>query len=187
MTEPSVTSKQPINEQLEIHSPLPVDVCVKRLAEAIDCERWPFSYSSFFGKRPVVGTANNSSLRLRKRIAYGNSFQTILTVTLQPERSGTFIQGTFGMSTFTKAFRVLWRGAVIFLGGIGFIISLAIVFAGSPSERGNPWPFLIMLPGFLLFDFVLIRFGRYLARDEAGFLADFVRQTLDADGETHNA
>jgi len=177
-----------VNERLEIHSPLPPDECAKRISAAIDSERSAlFSFSSLFGSRPVVGRVDSSSFRLRKRIAYRNSFQTFLTATMRSEGAGTVIQGEFAMHAFTRVFMPIWFGGVLLIGGTGFVISLVAMFTHSSEQHQGSWPFLLIPPGMLLFGFLLIRFGRYIARDEARFLTEFLRHTLDANDQSRNA
>ena len=36
----------------------------------------------------------------------------------------------------------------------------------------------LLLPGMLLFGYLLVRFGRYLARDDGRYLVDFLLQTV---------
>jgi hypothetical protein len=170
-----------VKESLQIYSPLQPDECARRLLAAIDSERSAlFSFSSLFGSRPVIGRVNSSSIRLRKRIGYRNSFQTFLTAAMRPHGTGTIIQGKFSMHTFTRVFMPIWFGGVALFGVAGLLLS---IFTRSSAQSPNTWLFLLIAPGMLLFGFVLARFGRYLARDEARFLADFLRHTLDANEE----
>src|ERR1043166_3302047 len=176
-----------MNEGLEIYSPLPPDECAKRISLAVDPERWAlFSFASLRGSRPVAGRVDNSSMRLHKRISYNNSFQTFLTATMRPHGAGTVIQGDFAMHPITRRFMPIWFGGVILIGGTGFIISLVAMLRHSSAEQESFLPFLLGPPGMLVFGYVLICFGRYLARDEAKFITDFVRHTIDANENTGN-
>jgi hypothetical protein len=170
-----------MNEQLQLYSPLPPDECARRISAAMDCERSTlFSFAALTGSHPISGRVEGSSIRLRKRIAYNNSFQTFLNATMRPEGAGTVIEGAFAMHPFTRFFMPIWFGGVILIGGFGFIISLLAAFTHSSDEQRSHLPFLLGPPGMLFFGYLLVRFGRYLARDEAAFITDFLKQTLDA-------
>jgi len=69
--------------RIEVLSPLSPAECVARLDAAIECDSTMLHYKS------VVGKVRGDSLRLRKRIWYRNSFQTLLWAKLVPERKGT--------------------------------------------------------------------------------------------------
>jgi hypothetical protein len=172
-----------VKERLELYSHFPPEECVRRLSAAIDVERSLFrTWASLTGKRPVAGWVKDSSFRLRKRITYNNGFQTYLTGTLQPRDAGTLIGGEFGLNALTRLFIPLWFGFLFFFMGVSYPIVLISLFKPHPAmeHTQDTWPFLVVPPGMLLFGYLLIRFGRYLARDEAGFLSDFLRQTLEA-------
>jgi hypothetical protein len=127
----------------------------------------------------VVGQVTASTLRLRKRIRYNNSFQTRLTATMEPAGRGTLIRGKFALHPFTRVFLPIWFGGVLFFCAIA-IVALVSHPGGSPQGNGNGWMFLLIPLGMLVFGLALVRFGRFLARDEQRFLTEFLRQTLDA-------
>jgi len=164
---------------VEIFSPLPPAECAVRLASAIDTERSViFSSAALFGSKLVIGQASESSLRLRKRIRYRNSFQSFLFATMRPQQGGTLISGTFAMHPMVRTFIFVWFGFIAVIGGG---VALATVRGTLSSSDGNSHSLLgIIIPlAMLCFGFVLIRFGRYLARNEARFPTDFLVQTLD--------
>ncbi len=166
---------------LDLYSPLPPEECVKRLKECIDQERFPsFSFTSLFGKNAIAGYVDSTSFRLRKRIAYRNSFQTFLKGIMKPEGTGTIIQGVFAPHGFTMAFMLVWFGGVAVIGGLVFVSSLFMLMV-DPHSPKNPALGVIVPPAMLAFGFALVRFGRYLARDEAKFLAGAVRHILEAE------
>jgi len=174
-----------VNEQLRIYSPLPPDECARRISAAIDPER-----SSFFsrvGSRPIVGRVDSSSIRLRKRINYGNSFQTFLTATVRAHDAGTVIQGEFAMHPLTRIFMPVWFGGVLFVGGASYMISVfSKVTHPSPHQEAS-WPLLLISAGMLVCGYLVLQFGRYLARYEAAFITEFLRSTLDSTGKSRNA
>ncbi len=172
-----------MKERLELYSPFSPEECVRRLSAAIDFERSLFrTWASLTGKRPVAGWVKDSSFRLRKRITYNNGFQTSLTGTLQSRDDGTLIGGEFGLNTFTRLFLQLWFGFLFVFMGVAYPIAIFSLFThhSAMAQPSDSWIALAIPLGMLLFGYLLLRFGRYLARDEAGFLTEFLRQTLDA-------
>jgi hypothetical protein len=168
----------PAPGRLEIFSPLPPAECAARLASTIDRERsLLFSSTALLGSKPVIGQASESSLRLRKRIRYRNSFQSFLFATMRPQQGGTLISGTFAMHPMVRTFMFVWFGFVAVIGGA---LTLATVRGTLSSSDGNSHsPMGVIIPvGMLCIGLALIRFGRYLARNEARFISDFLIQTL---------
>jgi hypothetical protein len=146
-----------------------------------------FSLTSLFGSRAVIGRVTDTSLRLRKRIRYRNSFQSHLTATLRPEAGGTVISGEVAMHPFVRVFMFIWFGGVILIGGTMFVAAIGTIFFGSGSQHQNAWMGAVIPPVMLVFGFGLLRFGRYLARDETRFLTDFLIQTLKAHAQDRAA
>jgi hypothetical protein len=164
------------SKSLEMLSPHPPEECARLLREAIDRERsFLFPFQSMFGSKPVTGKVNGSGFRIRKRIGYQNSFQLLLTGTLESEGTGTAIHGTFAMHPFVQGFLMIWCTGVVLIGGAAVIQA-----PFQSSDTPFPWLFLPILGGMLVFANLLKRFGRYLSRNEPAFLAGFLRNTLDA-------
>jgi hypothetical protein len=160
---------------------LPPEQCLSRMSAAGDIApsliRAP---SSVFGSKPVTGRATLTSLHLRKRIGYGNSFQTHLAASMSREEGGTVISGTLGMHPVTEAFMVIWFGFTVLIGGSLFVVSLRALLAGDSASTQESWIGVLAFPAMLAFGYGLVRFGRHLARDEARFLKEFLIRTLDA-------
>ncbi len=172
---------QPMNERLELYSPLPPDECAKRLSEAIDSERSAlFSFLSLFGSHPVAGHVDVSSLKLRKRIRHNNSFQSYLTATMRPEGSGTVISGDFAMHPFVWVFLAIWFTGVTLIGGAVFIVTVGAYISGSPLRGDKAWMGVVSPLVVIGFGLALVRFGRFLARNEVRFIKDFLMQALNA-------
>jgi hypothetical protein len=169
------------SDRIQLLTPLTPTECALRLTAAIDAERSAFfSLAGLLGSKPVAGRVTESSLRLRKRIGYRNSFQSFLTATMQQELGGTVISGEVGMHPFVRVSMFIWFGGVILIGGTIFAASISSMIFGSGSLRQNAWLGAVIPPVMLAFGYGLIRFGRYLARHDARFLTDFLIQTLDA-------
>lgn len=139
-----------------------------------------FSLAGLVGSKPVVGRVTETSLQLRKRIGYRNSFQSFLSATLRHEAGGTLISGEVAMHPFVTVFMFIWFGFVILIGGTMFVATVGTLFFGPGNRHENAWMGAVIPPVMLVFGFGLVRFGRYLARDEARFLTDFLIQTLNA-------
>ncbi len=153
-------------------TPLSPQDCTTRLKANIDSGWAPF------GTTPVRGSVGDTRFQLRKRIRYNNSFQTCCYGRLETSGSGTLIHCRFGLNRFAIVFMVIWFG---FFAAItaGFILGLATYQpSGASNETVAGFPvFLIAMP---VFGVAAILFGRYLARDEQGFLSDFICAVLDA-------
>jgi hypothetical protein len=176
------------DSEMRLFSPFSPVECVSRLEAVIDTERSAlFSLGGLFGSRPVVGRVNGSSLRLHKRIGYRNSFQIFLTATMQAEAGGTLISGGFAMHPFVRVFMLIWFGSVILIGGSIFVAIVRGVLSGTGSNRHNMWVGLVVPPAMLVFGVVLLRVGRFLARNESRFLTDFLIETLNARNQNRAA
>ncbi len=161
------------SERLDLLSPYPPLECAARLTAAIDLDRF-LSLSAAFGSKPIIGKVDESSLQLRKRIGYRNSFQTHFTGTMRAEGRGARIMGTFGPHPATRIFLFFALGFV----GLFEIVTLASLFYEGFSNRDSA--FLILVPlGLMGMMYAIFRFGRFLARHEAQFIADFLRRTLN--------
>lgn len=166
---------------IELYSPLSLTECAQRLESAIDCERSVLiSFSSMFGTKPVVGRVTQTSLKLRKRIGYRNSFQSFLTAAMRAEGTGTVISGEFAMHPFVRVFMILWFSGVILIGGTMFFITIGALLFGPTHHGDHAWIGAVVPPIMIGFGVGLIRFGQYLARNEARFITDFLLQTLNA-------
>jgi len=139
-----------------ILSPLSKEECYSRIKESIDT-----SFFSVFGSKPLAGKISENSAQIRKRINYQNSFQTQLTAKFIASPKGTKIEGYFGIHKLVKfliasiiCFLVLTEIAISRLssiGGIALIVSCCCV----------------------------IFIGKYIARDEASFIKDYLIDLLE--------
>jgi hypothetical protein len=166
--------------RVKLVSPLTPAECVARLTAAVDLERAFSPGAAWFGSKPVIGRVTETSLRLRKRTGYRNSFQNYLTATMRAEAGGTSISGHVGMNPFVRAFMFVWFGFLVLFGGAIFISSIASAFGVSHARHKNEWMGIAFFPIMLVFGFLLVRFGRYLARNEERFLTEFLIRALDA-------
>src|SRR5688500_10549516 len=149
-------------KRLVLHSPLTIEGCIARLGSALS------SSSS------VIGQLAGASVRLRKRIAYYNSFQTLLHATMHAATPGTRIEARLGVRPLATAFFVLALGFIVLFGGLHIFGALRAY----PLERVLPQ--ILGIGTMFLAAFVVPLLGVYIAQGEARVLTDFLRQTLDA-------
>ena len=138
------------------------------------------SIAALSGSKPVVGWVTDSSMRLRKRIGYGNIFQSYFKASMRPEAGGTVISGKITMHPLVRLFVIVWFGAIIYIPGPAFLRTIYSMIVGSSTEYENTAVLLVMFPVMLALGYGLIAFGRYLARDESRFLTEFLIRELDA-------
>jgi hypothetical protein len=163
------------SETVELKSPLSRNECVQRLRRELNAP-W-----KIFGDGPVMGTVSEASLRARKRIWYGNSFQTILSAVMSDDGTRTHIACKFGLSCFVRVFSIFWLAGVLSVGGMLFLASLAsLVSDPTQAMKGTAWVGLVVPPAMILFFFVGLGFGRYLARDERDCLLQYLNATIAA-------
>ena len=78
-----------------------------------------------------------------------------------------------------KIFLCIWFGGVILIGGMAFLTAIRQLLFGVGGVQ-NPALAIAVLPVMLAVGYGFVRLGRYIARDEARFLTDFLIRTLDA-------
>ena len=168
-----------MSTNVSLLSPYPLAECVALLHAAIDAERIfanPFAGSD---TKPVIGRISSPFIYLHKRIAYRNSFQTYLTAKLTPQAGGTAIIGEMGSEPITRAFMIAANGFVILIGAAMTFAAVLLPIATGARQQQDAWIAVAAPACMVAFNFGLYRFCRYLARDEARFLKDFLIKTLD--------
>jgi hypothetical protein len=148
---------------LDLISPLPRDECVRRLQAAIGPD-WIFM-GSLFTAKPCIGSVSETTLRLRVRIRYRNSFQTHLYATLADADGHTQLHCRFGTHPSVIVFMSIW---------FGFVVLAAIAMAIKASAAA-------FVPlGLFVFGAILVLVCRAVARDEQDQLIEFLETTIDA-------
>jgi hypothetical protein len=147
---------------IDLISPLPREECLSRLIAAV------------IDRTTVTGSISKTSFRLRKRIYYRNSFQASLSGQLIDEGRGTRLHCKVGLHPFVTAFLFVWIGGVTI--GCGAMI-VALLSGSIPAQQSMAAavPFLMLAGGI-----ALLKVGQFAARDEANFLVDYLRKTLEA-------
>ena len=157
---------------LELLSPLTPSECLGRLRAVVD-PQW-----KLFGSKPVLGSVTASRFWGCRRIYYGNSYRTFIFARFLTEPSGSKINIRFGISPFVFLFMCVWFG-------LGFLVGLGMLYSAISSySHGNAppytWVFLVFPWAILGAGYGMLRFGRWLARNEKAFLLDFLRKELSA-------
>ena len=174
---------------IRLQSPLPPEECAQRLAAAIDPEFSGLSLRILLDtthSKPVIGSVEDFSLRLRKRINYRNSFQAQLTARLQPAGMGTMVVGRVGAHPAVFVFMTVWLGFISLIGIPATLTLIRSLVEGTLpplNGSGNEWAGLLIPPGLLVLGVCFFAFGRFLARGENDYLVAFVARTLDAEIE----
>jgi hypothetical protein len=166
------------SKRIELSSPLTPAGCASRLREVIDIEGVATALFGL-GSKPVIGKISESSFRLRRRIRYGNSFQIFLFATIRPKAGGTLISIGFAMHPFVRIFSVVWFAALTLIGGKIFLSTAWTTLFDRSGDSRDALGIAVPL-AMLGFGIALLRFGRYLARNDPRFLSDFLIEKLDA-------
>jgi hypothetical protein len=161
-------------KSFDLISTLACDECVRRLRA--NTGSWWFP--AVFSNKPVAGHVKETSFRIRKRIAYRNSFQPHLSGELCDDSGRTRVRCRLGMHPAVVAFMVIWFGAVMIVGGtvamraIGFVLR-----GGAPADAwlGIAAPTIMLAGGA-----ALVGHGHFLGRNEPRFLLNFLRDTIAA-------
>src|SRR5262245_13613773 len=119
--------------------------CVSRLSATVDRDVRS-------GSREVIGTVTESSIRIRKRLGYRNSFQTLLVARMRyDERERlTSIVGTTGTNPWIRAFTSLWFAT---------LAAMSVAVVGTSSAA----PARIGIPAVAALGLVVMWIGRYSA------------------------
>lgn len=152
----------------DLISPLSRQDCVLRLKSKAD-PAWSDA---------VRGSIGEHSFRLSRRIPYRNSFQLCVSGTFSDDNGQTRLHCRIGLHPFVRAFCIVWFGIV----SIACLAMIAAMAGMLPSHMAPAklWPaaavpFLMLAAGA-----ALVGFGKFAGRDDAEFLKDVLRRTLEA-------
>jgi hypothetical protein len=134
----------------------------------------------FRSNNPLIGQINDAALRLRRRLAYRNSFQTFMFATMQREGDGARLHCRFGMHPAAVAFLVVWFSFVII--GLGIGIAVALDLFGIDHGIEQPlWPVAIVPVLMAAFALLWLKMSRRLAEEDEVFMIELLRFSLDAE------
>jgi hypothetical protein len=152
----------------DLISPLSRQDCVLRLKSKAD-PAWSDA---------VRGSVGENSFRLSRRIPYRNSFQPCVSGTFVDDNGQTRLHCRVGLHPLVQAFCIVWFGVVAI--GCGAMVAAMAGLLPSHTAPAKLWPgaavpFLMLAAGA-----GLVGFGKFIGRDDAEFLKDLLRRTLEA-------
>jgi hypothetical protein len=161
--------------QLVIHSDFSPDECARRLRGSIDAEQpTMFGFSGYRGSKPFLGEVDGNRFRVLQRIYRSrNSFPPVLTGEFQPEGTGTRVKGVFDLELTSKI-------AICVFSIFGLFI---LILLGVLSHTSDPLLLVLFGCGYGSLVIFSPRFFRHMGRDQEQSIADFMRDTLDAEDD----
>lgn len=156
----------------EFETALTVDECVDRLKVAMDAR-----FGNFRGKADVGG------FRLRRRIGYRNSFQTIAIGVFFTGTTGTRLVCRFGPRPAVLKFFAVWLAFVTLfcLGNfIAVVSSLTIGRPGLDFSKPDTLMFVAIPFGVLAGGVLMAAGALWATRNEVRFLMEVVVRNLEA-------
>src|SRR5262249_7800059 len=106
-------------------SPMSSAAAAAALRGSMDEERRAlFSLSGFQGEQDVIGSVHGNNIHMQKRRYWRNDFAPHFYGVLQPDPSGTRIEGHFDTSEWVRTFMRVWLLGVGVFGGIFFVVCL---------------------------------------------------------------
>lgn len=161
-------------ETYDLLSPYRPEECVRRLRMVTDPRR------RHRNNNPLIGVITDTTLRLRRRLAYRNSFQTFLFATMEREDDGTRLRCRFGMHPVAVGFLVVWFCFVIV--GLGVGLTVAFDLFGIDHGLDRPlWPAAVVPVFMAVFALFWLKFSRRLAEEDELFMIELFRFSLDAE------
>ena len=162
------------SETIDLLSPYRPDECARRLRMVTDPRR------KFRGNSPLIGTITDAVLKLRRRLAYRNWFQTFMFATMEREGDGARLRIRFGMHPGAVLFLIVWFTSVIIGLGIGLVVALDL-FGIDHGVKGPLWPAAIVPVLMAAFALVWLKMSRSLALEDELFMIELLRFSLDAE------
>lgn len=130
------------------------------------------------GAKPKAGVTGHGSEQDMMLFVYRTNVQTNMNVrlvaTMQPDGTGTRIEGKIGPASNVTCFMIMWFG----------FLSIFLVAAGFAAAGGAPFEFWGMFGGIplamMVFGAVLFRVGRGPKGKDEGLILDFLARTVQA-------
>jgi len=160
-----------LRKSFDLVSPITRDECARRLREKTESR-----FLAIFSNKPVAGHVGYTSFRIRKRIAYRNSFQPHLSGELLNESGRTRVRCRVGMHPAVIAFMAIWFGGVLIGGGSVMIGAIGSLVRGHATAHA--WTTVAAVAFMLSGGVAMGALGRFAGRNEPRFLIDFLRDTI---------
>ena len=159
---------------MNLQTRLSLDECKSRLADSVDPLKLGWSVSGYAGSKEVLGKFRGDSFRLQKRRNYRNSFAPYLYGQFKTGDGATRVEGEFKLHPFTKIFMALWFSFLA-----AFSVAVLVLPSHGQADSAR-WPLLLFAAGMAAFGVALIKFSRWLARNEAGAIVALLKSRLEA-------
>lgn len=156
--------------------------CLARAGRAVDHP------SETRGARSAIGGVRNGEIWLRKRLAYNNPFQTVLTARPEPAGDGARLVCQAGVSPLVVVALIVILGVVLW-GGLHSLYDLVRLLMGETlhGRRGRPWNGLIAVPLIFGGAWLLFKYLRSQAAAERALLIACLADALEAEIELGEA
>ncbi|MEN3976971.1 hypothetical protein [Emcibacter sp. SYSU 3D8] len=162
------------SETVDLLSPYRPEECARRLRTVTDPGR------RFRGNNPLVGMIADGALRVRRRLAYRNWFQTYMFGVMERTGDGTLLHCRFGLHPAALIFLIVWFSFVIIGVGVGLAVALDL-FGVNQGIKGPLWPAAIVPIIMAVFALVWLKLSRRLAEEDELFMIELMRFSLDAE------
>ena len=159
---------------IDLLSPYQPEECARRLRMVTDPRR------RFRGNNPLIGTIGDEALKLRRRIAYRNWFQTFMFATMEREDEGARLHIRFGMHPAAVMFLIVWFTTVVIGLGVGLVVAFDL-FGIDHGVSGPLWPAAVVPVLMALFALAWLRMSRRVAEEDELFMIELLRFSLDAE------
>ena len=172
-----------MREKLDItlHSDYPPNVCLAKLAEQIDVDRFTlFSFSGYKGVKPILGRVGGNEFRLHKRRYWHNSFGPVLFGRVLPDFKGTTIEAYWDIWKWPRIFMKVWLGFAIAVGIPIFLTSARDAIRDRSLISNNKWLGLAVPLAFVLYGLLFPRIGVVLGFHERKHVIELLRDSLMA-------
>lgn len=156
--------------------------CLARAGRAVDHP------SETRGTRPAIGGVRNGEIWLRKRLAYDNPFQTVLTAHPEAAGDGARLACRAGVSPVTIVTLIFILGITLW-GGLHSLQDLVRLLMGETlyGRHSRPWNGLIAVPVIFGGAWLLFKYLRSQAAAERAFLIAYLADALEAEIELGEA
>lgn len=129
------------------------------------------SVFSALAQSAAVGPVKETKVRLQRVIPMvGNSFKPFFIGRFETRADGVYLSGRFTLLPLVKIFMTFWLGMAIFIG---------ITFATSARSQSGGLPAMLGSVGMAGFGIALVAFGKWLARNDIGWLSDVIEKALE--------
>jgi hypothetical protein len=162
-----------LRKSFDLVSPPTRDECVRRLQEKTESR-----FLAVFSNKPVAGHVGYTSFRIRKRIAYRNSFQPHVSGDLLNEGGRTRVRCRVGMHPAVIAFMAIWFGVLLIGGGAAAISAIGSLLRDHATAHA--WTSVAAAAFMLSGGVAMVALGHFAGRNEPRFLIDFLRDTIAA-------